>query len=326
MGLTINHILSMTSPVDTNYENTPAAWNSVHTVAFDASIGTNTAITGGLMTGNTSGLSINVPVMTASSYVNMGGMASAQAMTLNGVSQSHVVAFDMEQPGSFSFLRLPVLMTTGSSQVTSNATLTSGAAFIYSTWNAVVYSQGVGASSQSWTSVASGSAGATIQNSYSFSTANSAWSITQVYTFPLRGANTSTVSTQYSQTAATGTFSTGYLTNHSSLRWFDIPFANSLSAGPYVLVFGYGTSTTTSGQAGTGLTGVGVSYSNHSGLSQNNIWLNEMGATGGSSGLWFGAGSLSTNSSGVTIPGFANSNVSSSASNVQPYFQLLRSA
>ena len=265
---------------------------------------------------------------TISSYANMDQFGNTQTMTFNGASISHAVAFQMPSPGSFSFLRIPVLMTTNTGSLAGAASITTAVGFVYSTWNAVVYSMSTGASSQSLVSVASGSAGFTLQNSISGGQAGNStqYSITQKFSADALGSGiTIASSTQYSQSAASATLSTGMFTNFSSLRWFDIRFANTLAPGPYWLVMGYSSSSTTSGQGASAMTVGGVSYSNHYGVTQANSWWEIMGGTAGSSGGYLGAGSFSTAGGGTTTA-FPIGNISSSSANVLPYFQMIRSA
>lgn len=301
VSATVFHVLTMTSPVDAAYENTPNNWNSSHAITLSQD-----------------------GIGTISSYQNVGELVNTSALTFNGASVSGAVAFTLPQAGSFSFLRIPVLMTTNSTTVASAAGLSTGGGFVYRTWNAVAYSYGTGASSKSLVSYKSGSHAETVSNSFSFSAANSAWSVSQGYTFNVAGVQTS-VSSQYSATSASLNLSTNYLTNVSSLRWLDINFANSLSAGPYWLVIGYSSSSTTSGQSGGPLTNAGVSYSNHYAVTQVNSWFNQLNDTAGSSGDYLGAGSFSTAGGGTTVS-IPLSALSSAANNPQMYFQLLRSA
>lgn len=289
--------------------------------------GTGTSATNASITLNTNGLAISVGApgggVTLSSFANFPGLINTSGQTVSVTSMA--VAFLLPQAVSFSFMRMPVLMTVLTASIGSSAANTSGQGGASSTLNAVFYSLGTGASSQSLISVLSGSYGASWSAGVSFSSAASNWSITQGQTYGALGVSQS-VSTQYSQTAASGTLSTGFITNLSSLRWLDILFNGSLSAGPYWLLVGI--STTSSG-AGAFSNSIGpnpvVSYRSHYMVSQINSYFNAMGDTAGSSNGYLEAGSFSTGGGGTTSI-FPIGNISSQANNPKLYFQLLRSA
>lgn len=284
----------------------------------------NTVGTIPAMTLNSNGLSFLNPEPLVSSFQNMYPFLQVNAGNAQNLSsKSAAIAFQLPQAGSFSFVRLPVSMATNSTTVASNATLTSGGGFVYSTWNAVVYAMGAGASSQSLISVASGSAPFTVMNSYNFNTANSAWSITQGITGQAYG-NQFTSSSLGSQTTASANFSSNWATRMTGNRFLDVNFANSLSAGPYWLLVGGSTSSTTSGQGAANLTLPGASLASAWIVTQGNIWLNAINDTLGSSGGAMGVGSYGT--AGGTTSILPMANISSNANNPIWPFQLLRSA
>lgn len=274
---------------------------------------------------STNGSTISVQPQWISSYENFDNCGS-NTMTLNAASISHAVAFYVPQPISGSFIRFPVLMTTNSTTIATMASATASASGeLYSTWNAVVYSLGAGGNSKSLQSVASGSGGFTFNNKISI-TNSTQYSITQAFSAQANGAGT-TRTTQYSISNTNYSFTTNQIaTEWSSGRFMDIPFASSLSPGPYWLVFGYSSSSASAGAAGlAALTNCNVRYSNHYAVSQVDIAFGIMGSTNLTSGGQLGAGSFSTAGGGTTnsIPISA---ISSSASQVRPYFQILRSA
>lgn len=271
---------------------------------------------------STNGSTISVYQPARSSFQNIDGAAN-QSMTLDGASVSHAVAFYMPQNGSFSFLRIPVLMTTNSTTIATTAATRSVSGQIRSTWNAVIYSLGVGANSKSLQSVASGSNGWTFMNSLSIAVNGTQYSVTQAFSANAEGAGT-TRTTQYSISNTNYSLTTNQIaTEWSSGRFLDIPMAASLSAGPYWLVFGYSTSALTN-SAGA-WSNANVRYSNHFGQSATNMAFGVMGSTNLTSGGLMGAGSFSTAGGGTTAS-LPISAISSSASHVVPMFQLLRSA
>jgi hypothetical protein len=317
--------------------------------------GTSTGFTGagisGSMTHNTSGLALSLSVPATSSIVGVNGISVSTAgstisilpqwvssyenspaglpastvVTLNGASISQAVPFYLPENGSFSFLRIPVAMTTNSTTIATTGASLSASAACFSTWNAVVYSLGTGASSKSLTSVASGSVGWTVRNSISVAANGTQYSVTQGLSGNAEGGGSSR-STQYSISNTNYSFTTNQIfTEWSGSRFIDINFANSLTAGAYWLIFGLSTSSATNSTGMGPATNCNVGYSNHYANSQPNIWFGVMGSTNLTSGGLFGGGSFSTAGGGTTAA-LPISAISSSASNNKPYFQLLRSA
>jgi hypothetical protein len=273
---------------------------------------------------SSNGSTISVQNVPLSWFENIpDGLRSAQSMTLNGASVSHAVQFALGEMISASFIRIPVLMTTNSTTIATTAASGSISGEIYSTWNAVVYSIGVGANSRSLQSVASGSCGWTMRNSLSIAANGTQYSVTQGISGNVEGAG-QTLTTQYSISNSNYSLTTNQIaTQFSSQRFLDIPFANSLSPGVYWLIFGYSTSSATN-SAGN-WTNANVRYSNHYGLSQVNSAFQPMGTQSSYSGGYVhGAGSFSTAGGGTTAS-LALSAISTSASHVRPYFQIIRS-
>ena len=260
---------------------------------------------------------------TISSFMNV--PVFNQTMTFANASISHCVAFQLPEHISASFLRIPVVMTTSSTTLATTAATLSASAEIYSSWNAVIYSMGTGANSNSLQSVASGSAGFTQQNSISVAANGTQYSVTQGYSGQALGAGT-TRTTQYSISNTNYSFTTNQIaTEFSGTRFLDIPFANSLTPGPYWLVFGGSTSSTANSTGMSAATNCNVRYSNHFGMSNSNVVVRVMGNTDGTSGGFLGAGSMSTGGA-TTTASIQQSRISSSASHVMLYFQLIRSA
>lgn len=273
---------------------------------------------------NGSTISIGVPNNPViSSYENMPIFNSA--LTYNGASISHAVAFPIMGNLSASFARIPVLMTMNSTTLATLASATATASgALYSTWNAVVYSLGTGASSQSLFSVASGSGGWTFSQQVSI-TNSTQGSYSLGFSAQAQGVGT-TLTTQYSISNTNYSFTTNAFSGFSSNRMLDIPFANSLSAGQYWMVMGYSSSSASGGAAGlAALTNCNAKYSNHYGASISNVSFGVMGSTNATSGGLMGGASFST-AGGGTTSGFNISALSSMSNNAKIYFQLLRSA
>jgi len=259
-----------------------------------------------------------------SSYENYPGIFASSLMTFGATSLSHAVAFFAPEDISASYLRMPILMTTNSTTIATMASATATASgALYHTFNAVMYSMGTGASSQSLQSVVSGSAQFTFSQNISITNSTQASYSLGMSAYAL-GAGT-TLTTQYSVSNTNYSFTTNAFTAFSSARMLDIPFANSISEGPYWLIVGNSSSSASGGAAGlAALTNCNVRYSGHYGASQMNIGFGVMGSTNLTSVL-LGAGSFST-AGGGTTNSLNISQISSMASNPRLYFQLIRQA
>lgn len=314
----------------------PGNWNSAHNQYYTLTgntLGSSTASGTNVVFGASNNVSLRgtsdsvyvVGEPHMSSYANLPGLNASTIITFAPGSVSHAAAFMVPHALSASFLRLPVLFTTNSTTYGTTAASLSASAQIRSTWNAVVYSLGTGASSKSLISVASGSAGFTQMNSISVAANGTQYSVTQAFSAQAEGGGT-THTTQYSISNTNYSFTTNQIfTAFSSVRFLDIPFANSLSPGPYWLIFGVSTSSLTNSSGISLATQCNNRYSAHYGISQANLSFGVMGSTNRTSGGLFNGGSFST-AGGGTTSGFPISAISSSASHNIPYFQLLRSA
>lgn len=301
-------------------------------IAFNGSGLAGTGVTTGTTIGtlaaitlNSAGLSFLNPEPFISSYENMPFPASSSLTVPNGASVSGAVAFLLPQNGSFSYIRMPVSMSTNSTTLATTGASLFASAAVFSTWNAVVYALGTGASSNSLQSVASGSAGWTQQNSISVAANGTQYSLTEAISGFAAGAGF-TSTTQYSISNTNYSFvSTAFQSVFSGQRWLDINFATSLSAGPYWMIYGYSSSSATNSTGIGGGTNAIVSYSYALGMSQANVAERVMGSTDANfSGMW-GVGSFSTAGGGTTAS-LDLSNISSYASFVRPYFVMQRRA
>ena len=291
-------------------------------------VGTNGLLLSQSVNGQSATLTFDDQQQTISSFQNLHLLANSSLLTLGLTSLSHAVAFQLPQAGSFSFLRIPVSMSTNSTTIATLASATATASGgISHTFNAVIYSMGTGANSRSLQSVVSGSAGMTFSQQISI-TNSTQYSISLGVTANANGgaANTNRT-TQYSISNTNYSFTTNQIaTEWSSARFLDIPFANSLPYGPYWLVFGGSSSSQTGGAAGlAALTNCHVRYGGHFGASNINQGFGIMGSTDLASGGQLGNGFFSTAGGGTTnsIPISA---ISSTSSNPVLMFMLLRSA
>lgn len=328
---------STTTIVATNVVR-PSDWNSAHnqfytltgnTTGNSTASGTNVlfAGSGGITVGGSTGtVVISGPLGgTISSYENMVLMAASSILTqANGASVSQAVAFNIPEPLSLSFLRIPVSMSTNSTTMSTLASSANASCSVVSTWNAVLYSLGNGASSKSLTSVASGSAGFTFQNSISVNANGTQYSVTQAFSAQREGGGT-TRTTQYSISNTNYSLTTNQIaTEFSGGRFIDIPITGTLSAGNYWLVFGLSTNSGTNSTRFSQATNCGVYFSGNFGVSQITSPIGVMGSTNLTSGGLMGCGSFSTAGGGTTAA-FNISAISSNASYARPYLQLCRS-
>lgn len=318
----------------------PSDWNSVHNQYYTLSGNTTNASTASgsnvvysaagptLTLGGSTGTVVfsTPPWVSSMEFPPEGPNATNINISTNSGSVSYAVEFFVKQPISASFLRFPATMATNSTTLATTAASMSASAELYSTWNAVVYTQGTGASSRSLISVASGSAAYTFRNSISVAANGTQYSITQAITVPVEGGTTSQ-SFGYSASTSNYSFVTtgAAVTQFNSNRMIDIPFANSLSAGPYWLLLGQTTSSSSNSTGMSAATNCNVRFGSAWAATQVNAAVGIMGSTNQTSGGLIGAGSFST-AGGGTTSAFPQSAISSSASHPQIYFQLLRSA
>ncbi len=222
-------------------------------------------------------------------FAGMGSMTVVQ-------STSYIAPFCLPYYVSASYIRLPASF--GIAQTTFATTAnTQFTAQLFSTINAVVYSLGTGASSGSLQSVVSGSAPFAVKYSWSAGNTGSQWSLTASITYPTRGT-TSLFSTTDFTTQTNLSIQSSLITVFNSFRYLDIPFANSLSPGPYWLMIGVSSTTSTQGAAGG--TNQIISCSTQI-VTQSNAAMGDLGAAVPASQMFqLGVGSFSTNAIGTT--------------------------
>jgi hypothetical protein len=262
---------------------------------------------------------------TISSYEPFRFDTNGMGVVIPGNSFSSVVGFLMPDNISISYIRIPVSMSTNSTSYTITASSMNASVKLLSTWNAVVYQKNTGASSMSLTWVASGQGLWTVQNSMSVVAAGTQESYSQSIVGVAAG-NAFTSSTQYSISNANSyNFSTtGPHTGFTGLRFLDINFANSLSAGYYYLMVGLSTGSSTNSTGISLASNCNVGFSRWYAGAQSNIAFKVMGSTNDST-IQFGAGSFSTAGGGTTAA-LPCSAISTGASNPQVYFQMIRIA
>ena len=318
----------------------PSDWNSAHNQFITLSgntLGSSTMSGTNIVFGATNNITMSASSAAGAATLWVAGppyhsswgngplVASTVQTITNSGSVSTALGLKIPYPVSAAFLRIPVLMTTGSTTVGTTANITI-AAELRSTWNAVLYVNGTGASSKSVTSYASGSAGFTWRNNYQVGAASNNQSCTQGYSYAFEGTDTNTT-TSYTVNAINIAISSTFWTNFTTARFIDINFANSIAEGEYILVIGHVTTTAlTTNIAGASVISAGnFRYSQHYGNSQANIAWAGMGAAVSSQSLAMMAGSFSTNATATTA-GFPLTNITTSASHVIPLVMFQRFA
>lgn len=300
-------------------------------ISLDARGYAGTGFSGTNISGTHNSLGIQLSVaapgggggITASAYANfVGGISQSNGAFLQN-SYSQAVSFNLPYYLSASYLRLAATFADQSTTIATTGQSMSASAEAYSTYNAVVYSMGTGASSRSLISVASGSGGWTQRNSVSIAANGTQGSYTQAMTYQIEG-NSSSISTQYSVSATNYPFSSTLFSGCSSVRYLDIPFANSLSPGPYWLVVGLKTANATNSVGMNEATRCSVGYSRHYVFIQANSNILTMGGPNTPLGE-YGGGVFTTNAAATTSI-FASSAINNENGLAILWFQMMRSA
>ena len=241
------------------------------------------------------------------------------AHVMGGGSTSYVHPFVLPLPLSASYIRMPISMSLASATAPNSSGTYS--AKMRTTFVAVVYSLGVGASSRSLQFVASGSLPMGLDMTVSMSANSSRHTVSQQLTYGIEGT-TSSFSTSYSTSTNSAIIASSLLSDFTAYHYLDIPFDNSLSAGAYWMATGWSSTTSTQSFALTGASFISTMW----GITQPNIAFGNFGvATASSNALQWGVGSFTTNAIGTTAS-IPLSAISSSSSHLRPPFQMVRMA
>ena len=310
----------------------PGDWNSAHNQFYTLAGNTNNASTASgtnvvfqaagdlTIAGSTGTIVFSAsPRDILSSYQNVPLINNTGTISYGGGSSNIVFPFLLPQDGSFSYIRLPVSMSLASTSHATGAAGYGGSAAQSNTLWFNIYTQGTGASSRSiqWLT----SASTTLAFQVSFSGTASTHSVSYNITFPAeRGVSTSTqVSSTQASSAVNEGSAAAMSSNFTAYRYFDMPFATSLSAGNYFAAIQRSSTTGGGSNIGLGISGLMVTQHNSSiafpGFASNS-----------SNHLVPYVGSWSTNSLGATTSSIARSGVSTSASHPIPIFQMIREA
>ena len=242
-----------------------------------------------------------------------------QAISGSSASSAHVQPFELPVYVSVSYIRFHGTFTMASTSLGTSAVPWNTTFSQAQTMWAVIYSQGVGASSRSLQYVTSGSAGWTWQVSATGAVSTNRWTVSQNLTWPQEGANTNNAAFNYASTLSTVNVSTTGLTNFTGrVRYIDIPFAALVTPGNYWMAIHRSTATGGGKNIDWAFSVMGAAHDDNS--------IGNLGAaTNATNHLWRGLGSFSTNVNGTTSS-MALSAISKLLSNVEPAFQFIREA
>lgn len=270
---------------------------------------------------SSNGSTISVQPVTNSYYENPYWMVNSTSFTV-AASTSIVWPIELRGVERFDFIRMPQTVSQASMASIATAANNTKTYNQQGTFNFVLYSRGIGASSQSLQSVASTSASSRMSIAVGQNANGSQWTVTHAYSFPATNGTTSS-STSYATTLTNVNVSTTHLTRISGMKHAAFPWSTTISAQQYWLAYGFSTTQTTDGNAS--LSNMRVTFSNW-GMSQpNNTWGEFGSANNASIQARYGIGSFTTVGGGTTAS-MDFSNVSSSSAHVVPYIMLARIA
>ena len=232
-----------------------------------------------------------------------------------------IVPFILPQPLSMAFIRIPASFSqinTSQTGTTDNTSFTFNRSY---TVGAVIYTNAGGNMSQIG-SYKSSFASYVFQVSVTAGATGSHRTMWNNVTYPVSGVY-SNYTTSSGVTSANFLIGTGNLTLFTGLKYLDIPFATSLSAGNYWL--GIGGSTNFASNAGPAvISNASMGPISMYAQSQTNITFMLQGAASASSvQMQVGLGSFSTNALQLSNATVAMSNISMQASNPKLYFQMI---
>jgi hypothetical protein len=296
--------------------------------------GTGTTFNGdnisGSMTHDSLGLNLSLSVAVPAggatqSYFQHGAYVNTSAFTMGG-STNHVQPFILPFNISASYIRIAqsiaIGSTTGATSANVSLTLNNSRSIFVN-----IYTKGVGASSKSLQRVAGGSVSMVFQVRVEIGAASNNQTVSHNFTYPSsEGGAQGNFATNYNVNSGSYNISTTHLTSFNSFRWFDIPFASSLSAGNYWMAVGESTATATTGGIGAM---TNVTYRNsYIAVTQISANVALMGSNSNiSTAPWAnGLGYWSTNSIGATSSSIGLNSISTVANQPILPFQMIREA
>lgn len=232
-----------------------------------------------------------------------------------------IVPFIVPQPISMAFLRIPASFSFVSTSHTSTLANTSYTFNRSYSVAAVIYSNAGGNMSQIQ-AFQSSFASFVFQTSITAGNTGSQYTLANNVTYPVSGVY-SNYATSVAFTNVSLQISTGSMTLFTGLRWLDIPFATSLSAGNYWIGIGGSSNSASNGGPGP-ISAASMAPISMYAHSQTNLTFIRPGIASTSSvQVQPGLGSFSTNALQSTNGTVAMSNISMQVSNPKLYFQMI---
>lgn len=254
-----------------------------------------------------------------SQYANAEQFVGTQTFSISS-NTSIIFPFTLPNPMNASFLRFPITVSAGASSyaTTGNSSWTGG---MFQTYNAVLYSLGTGVNSLSLRFVASGSIQFAQAYTYTANANSSQYSVTEQLTYPSGSGNSSSFTTTYATTLSNVSLNAVSLSNFTGARFLDIPFNTLLSGGNYWMAIGVSSTNIT--QYTNKFSNNGI-FATNIGISQVTNGYNLWGsATNATYNIEIGNGSFTAAAPGTTAS-IPLTGISTSASQLQPYFQIIR--
>jgi hypothetical protein len=279
--------------------------------SLNGSSGSLTIIGPNAAAGYTGSYFANAPVL-----ANSG--ASVMNQTISAVQPlmlSNAISFDFVR----FFFTASTLAASTTAATTGNTQFSCG---FTRTHNFAIYSKGTGANSSSLQYVTSTQVSDVYSNNVSAAANSTQFSYSNRYTFPC-STGIVAFTKDYSSSAASLNYHSSLVTDFTSVKQLDFPFAATLPAGHYWLM--YGISTNSASQF-TSVGFRGVITMNPIAMSANTIKIGTFGAdTNQTLGwAWAGGGASFTSAGAATTSSLNFTNLTSAASHMQIYFQLMR--
>ena len=315
-------------------ENSDTDDNSPHGAITISAPATSllTGVGGISISTNGSTISVSGSYTPLSMWANVDELAGfgtgASAITASSGSSMWIQPFTLVQPVSASYLRMFASFNdsaVGTAGTTSANQTFSAARF--TTYAAVLYSQGSGANSQSIQYMFSTSAGMSGSTQYGAGVQGSRYTITISKSYPALGLTTNLYTTSYAVSSGSIVVSSNSNTLFTGPLYLDIPWATSMSVGNYWLGIGASTSSTTNSShisfAGTAALPVSLNA-----VTQTALSMGILGAATSASRyqVYPGLGGWTTNASLISTSSVAISQISQVANNPILPFQFIRQA
>lgn len=276
---------------------------------------------------SSSSLSVSLSIIAAApggaatqSYHAFPDMANNTVTTSFGQSTSYVCPFVLSQPLSIDRIRMVYSGSVAASSTQATTGNTSLSMSGITSHNLVFYSRGNGANSLSLQYLTS----TQVVDRQLFTISYAANSTQHSYSnrFTLGSAS---FTKDYSSSVNSVHYHTSNLTDLTGVKYIDLPVGLSLNAGQYWIAYGRSTTRDTQNGSISVATRCLVSHNTMVAVSQNTLAMGMLGGATNSSVGWLPAhGSFTTGGVGGTTSSITMANVSTLASNLMLYVQMMR--